>query len=119
MYSVIPCQLTILFTLLNPYTLLDTDKNIHRQKINNHRKTQEVSRWIRNIDRLAVKVNRQTDEISKKIYFTNFLKCTKENRNIREIVCFESELKTFECDILNPDRIINLEIKNERRTSNI
>ena len=30
-----------------------------------------------------------------------------------------SELKTFEWDILNPDRIINLEIKNERRTSNI
>ena len=29
------------------------------------------------------------------------------------------ELKTLECDILNPDRIINLEIKNERRTSNI
>ena len=26
------------------------------------------------------------------------------------------ELKTFEWDILNPDRIINLEIKNERRT---
>ena len=30
-----------------------------------------------------------------------------------------SELKTLEWDILNPDRIINLEIKNERRTSNI
>ena len=30
-----------------------------------------------------------------------------------------SELKTFEWDILNPDRIINLEIKNERKTSNI
>ena len=29
----------------------------------------------------------------------------------------ETELKTFEWDILNPDRIINLEIKNERRTS--
>ena len=29
-----------------------------------------------------------------------------------------SELKTLEWDILNPDRIINLEIKNERRTSN-
>jgi len=28
-------------------------------------------------------------------------------------------LKTLEWDILNPDRIINLEIKNERRTSNI
>ena len=27
------------------------------------------------------------------------------------------ELKTFEWDILNPDRIINLEIKNEKRTS--
>ena len=31
----------------------------------------------------------------------------------------QSELKTFEWDILNPDQIINLEIKNERRTSNI
>ena len=30
-----------------------------------------------------------------------------------------TELKTLEWDILNPDRIINLEIKNERRTSNI
>ena len=29
------------------------------------------------------------------------------------------ELKTLEWDILNPDRIINLEIKNERRTSAI
>ena len=29
------------------------------------------------------------------------------------------ELKTLEWDILNLDRIINLEIKNERRTSNI
>ena len=31
----------------------------------------------------------------------------------------ETELKTLEWDILNPDRIINLEIKTERRTSNI
>ena len=30
-----------------------------------------------------------------------------------------SELKTLEWDILNPDRIINLEIKNKWRTSNI
>ena len=30
-----------------------------------------------------------------------------------------TELKTLEWDILNPDRIVNLEIKNERRTSNI
>ena len=30
-----------------------------------------------------------------------------------------SEMGTFEWDILNPDRIINLEIKNEWRTSNI
>ena len=34
-----------------------------------------------------------------------------------DVIC--SELKTLEWDILNPDRIINLEIKNERRTSNI
>jgi len=31
----------------------------------------------------------------------------------------KSEMGTFEWDILNPDRIINLEIKNEWRTSNI
>ena len=31
----------------------------------------------------------------------------------------DPELKTLEWDILNPDRIINLEINNERRTSNI
>ena len=30
-----------------------------------------------------------------------------------------SEMGTFEWDILNPDRLINLEIKNEWRTSNI
>jgi len=30
-----------------------------------------------------------------------------------------TEMGTFEWDILNPDRIINLEIKNEWRTSNI
>ena len=29
----------------------------------------------------------------------------------------QSELKTLEWDILNPDRIINLEINNKRRTS--
>jgi len=29
------------------------------------------------------------------------------------------EMGTFEWDILNPDRIINLEIKNEWRTRNI
>ena len=32
---------------------------------------------------------------------------------------FSSELKTLECDILNPDRLINLEINNKRRTSYI
>jgi len=31
----------------------------------------------------------------------------------------QSEMQTFEWDILNPDRIINLEIKNEWRTSHI
>jgi hypothetical protein len=31
----------------------------------------------------------------------------------------EPEMGTFEWDILNPDRIINLEIKNEWTTSNI
>ena len=29
----------------------------------------------------------------------------------------QSELKTLEWDILNPDRLINLEINNKRRTS--
>ena len=29
------------------------------------------------------------------------------------------EMGTFEWDILNPDQIINLEIKNEWRTSNL
>ena len=30
---------------------------------------------------------------------------------------FSSELGTLECDILNPDILINLEINNKRRTS--
>ena len=29
----------------------------------------------------------------------------------------DPELKTLECDILNPDPLINLEINNKRRTS--
>jgi len=41
------------------------------------------------------------------------------NPDIHHSKVFSSELKTFEWDILNPDRIINLEIKNERTTSNI
>ena len=41
------------------------------------------------------------------------------NPDIHHSKVFSSELKTLEWDILNPDRIINLEIKNERRTSNI
>ena len=36
-----------------------------------------------------------------------------------EKLCLSPELKTLEWDILNPDRIINLEIKKERRTSKI
>ena len=39
--------------------------------------------------------------------------------DIRLNIPNEQELKTLEWDILNPDRIINLEIKNEMRTSNI
>ena len=31
----------------------------------------------------------------------------------------QPELKTLEWDILNPDLLINLEINNKRRTSNI
>ena len=41
------------------------------------------------------------------------------NKNLRKNKKALSELKTLDWDILNPDRIINLEIKNERRTSNI
>ena len=41
------------------------------------------------------------------------------NPDIHHSKVFSSELKTFEWDILNPDRIINLEIKDERTTSNI
>ena len=37
----------------------------------------------------------------------------------RQCISIYSELGTFEWDILNPDRIINLEIKNEWRRSNI
>ena len=33
------------------------------------------------------------------------------------IIFLRSELKTLEWDILNPDRLINLEINNKRRTS--
>ena len=40
------------------------------------------------------------------------------NPDIHHSKVFSSEIGTFEWDILNPDRIINLEIKNERRTSN-
>ena len=46
-----------------------------------------------------------------------FGETTNENKQISIIMILE--LKTLEWDILNPDRIINLEIKNERRTSNI
>jgi len=35
------------------------------------------------------------------------------------IISTNPEMGTFEWDILNPDRIINLEIKNEWKTSNI
>ena len=48
---------------------------------------------------------------------------SEKNPNLTSFLDFTtniySELKTLEWDILNPDRIINLEIKNERRTSNI
>ena len=44
----------------------------------------------------------------------------QQKKNIKNMdILFIPELKTLEWDILNPDRIINLEIKNERRTSNI
>ena len=47
------------------------------------------------------------------IYIINHLTMQAKEKKI------QPELKTLEWDILNPDRIINLEIKNERRTSNI
>ena len=34
-----------------------------------------------------------------------------------DLFLMPSELKTLECDILNSDRLINLEINNKRRTS--
>jgi len=43
----------------------------------------------------------------------------KKVKNLNIYVSKKSEMGTFEWDILNPDRIINLEIKNEWRTSNI
>ena len=46
-------------------------------------------------------------------------KSDKSNKSYQLGQLDQSELKTFEWDILNPDQIINLEIKNERRTSNI
>ena len=39
------------------------------------------------------------------------------NTDIRNSKFSSSELKTLEWDILNPDRLINLEINNKRRTS--
>ena len=52
------------------------------------------------------------------------LKINKKRRScidldIHNSKVFSSEMGTFEWDILNPDRIINLGIKNEWRTSNI
>ena len=41
------------------------------------------------------------------------------NPDIHHSKVFSSELKSLECDILNPDLLINLEIKFMRRTSNI
>ena len=63
----------------------------------------------------------------KNVYYTQTIKNTNVTNRIfsksthliwnkKEIY---SEMGTFEWDILNPDRIINLEIKNEWRTSNI
>ena len=43
--------------------------------------------------------------------FSSFLKLDEIN--------VQSELKTLECDIINPDLLINPEINNMRRTSNI
>ena len=41
------------------------------------------------------------------------------NPDIHHSKVFSSELKTLEWDILNPHRLINLEINYKRRTSNI
>ena len=35
----------------------------------------------------------------------------------KSVITKKTELKTLECDILNPDRLINLEINKKRRTS--
>ena len=58
--------------------------------------------------------------ISSRIYFPvykikNTSDVNKPPINLR--ASLNSELGTFEWDILNPDRLINLEIINKRRTS--
>ena len=48
--------------------------------------------------------------------FNEFLNLTLEQIK-GDIVLKQSELKTFEWDILNPNQSINLEINNKKRTS--
>ena len=43
----------------------------------------------------------------------------KQKRQIKRVSNIFTELKTLEWDILNPDRLNNLKIKNKWRTSNI
>ena len=48
----------------------------------------------------------------------SFMRSYFQERILNQENVFQ-ELKTLECDILNPDRLINLEIKFMRKTSNI
>ena len=54
-------------------------------------------------------------------FFSQIQKVFLFNTNESDSHCpfLYSELKTLECDILNPDLLINLESKFMRRTSNI
>ena len=52
-----------------------------------------------------------------KIRLVSISRGSSINLNIHHSKVFSSELGTLEWDILNPDQLINLEIKNKRRTS--
>ena len=60
---------------------------------------------------MSVKINLFFFQVEiKKCFDNTFLRCY-----LLDVI--RSELGTFECDILNSDRLINLEINNKRRTS--
>ena len=63
----------------------------------------------------------KNDDIS--VFFSTLSSCFYKGHRSESIIYFQdylngdSELKTLEWDILNSDRLINLEINNKRRTS--